>query len=577
MLKSRKRQKTIKGKLTVRSTVLLLLTIILLVTCVSIIITKFQYNDAIRLNSELVRMIGRSFDDTLLAFKHQLDFVTMNVDFQKELKLVPPDQADGSNEHWVKLRTSTVNSILNLDSIDSVYLYSLSGQVLMKWNFKASSIVYDQYLSKFNEENYSMDGKVTTEMIDDCLTFNRTIRDTTTLEKLGYVTMLFDKDKLESQLNEISGSEGRYLAVTDKEGNFIVGSKNSTLVMDSISKNKDSSLDDGAFMFIRTKKMLVSKYYCLNDDWILYSIVSYNSLLTATSLVNKIIVIIGLFMVCIAFLVENHTANEIVEPIYAMLNTIHKVSEEDYSVLVNIAPNDETQILADNINIMVSKIDNLVNINLRDEIRYKDAQLIALQAQINPHFLYNMLECICCLSELGKKDEVRKVTIAFSRMMKSIITGEKTTTLYEELEFCKEVADLYKVLIDGELEISIDDGLNVNEVFVPRLMIQPLVENAFIHGIKPLGEKGIVLVSVSEDCDTLVITISDNGVGMSQDMVKSINRYLENPDSKDVDNIGFGMKNVIDRISIFYGHKAKMTVLSSINWGTTVEVVVPYE
>ncbi len=209
MLKSRKRQKTIKGKLTVRSTVLLLLTIILLVTCVSIIITKFQYNDAIRLNSELVRMIGRSFDDTLLAFKHQLDFVTMNVDFQKELKLVPPDQADGSNEHWVKLRTSTVNSILNLDSIDSVYLYSLSGQVLMKWNFKASSIVYDQYLSKFNEENYSMDGKVTTEMIDDCLTFNRTIRDTTTLEKLGYVTMLFDKDKLESQLNEISGSEGR--------------------------------------------------------------------------------------------------------------------------------------------------------------------------------------------------------------------------------------------------------------------------------------------------------------------------------------------------------------------------------
>ena len=81
---------------------------------------------------------------------------------------------------------------------------------------------------------------------------------------------------------------------------------------------------------------------------------------------------------------------------------------------------------------MVRKIDNLVNINLRDEIRYKDAQLIALQAQINPHFLYNMLECICCMSELGKKDEVRKVTVAFSRMMKSIMSGEQTTTLHEE-------------------------------------------------------------------------------------------------------------------------------------------------
>ena len=152
MLGFGKKQKTIKGKLTVRSTILLLLTIVLLVTCVSIIITKFQYNDAIRLNSELVRMIGRSFDDTLLAFKHQLDFVTMNVDFQRELKLVPPDQADGSNEHWVKLRTSTVNSILNLDSIDSIYLYSLSGQVLMKWNFKAASIAYDPFLSIFKEE-----------------------------------------------------------------------------------------------------------------------------------------------------------------------------------------------------------------------------------------------------------------------------------------------------------------------------------------------------------------------------------------------------------------------------------------
>ena len=577
MLGFGKKQKTIKGKLTVRSTILLLLTIVLLVTCVSIIITKFQYNDAIRLNSELVRMIGRSFDDTLLAFKHQLDFVTMNVDFQRELKLVPPDQADGSNEHWVKLRTSTVNSILNLDRIDSIYLYSLSGQVLMKWNFKAASIAYDPFLSIFKEEKYAPDGKVTTEMVDDCLTFNRTIRDTTTLEILGYVTMLFDKNKLESQLNEISGSEGRYLAVTDNEGNFIVGSKNSDSVMKSISENKETPLSDGTFIFNKAEKMLVSKYYCSNDDWILYSIVSYDTLLTATSLVNRIIVVIGLLMVCIAFWVENQTANEIVEPIKKMLNTVHKVSEEDYSVPAIVSSNDETKILADNINIMVRKIDNLVNINLRDEIRYKDAQLIALQAQINPHFLYNMLECICCMSELGKKDEVRKVTVAFSRMMKSIMSGEKTTTLHEELEFCEEVADLYKVLIDGELEVSIEDGLNANEVFVPRLMIQPLVENAFIHGIKPLGERGVVLVSVSEDCNTLVLTISDNGVGMSQEMVTKINKYLENGDSKDGESIGFGMKNVIDRISIFYGHKAKITVTSSVNWGTTVEVVVPYE
>ena len=87
----------------------------------------------------------------------------------------------------------------------------------------------------------------------------------------------------------------------------------------------------------------------------------------------------------------------------------------------------------------------------------------------------------------------------------------------------------------------------------------------------------MVLVSVSEDCNTLVLTISDNGVGMSQEMVTKINKYLENGDSKDGESIGFGMKNVIDRISIFYGHKAKITVTSSVNWGTTVEVVVPYE
>ena len=145
------------------------------------------------------------------------------------------------------------------------------------------------------------------------------------------------------------------------------------------------------------------------------------------------------------------------------------------------------------------------------------------------------------------------------------------------MNMIKNLTDLYKVLIDGELEVSIADGLNANEVFVPRLMIQPLVENAFIHGIKPLGERGVVLVSVSEDCNTLVLTISDNGVGMSQEMVTKINKYLENGDSKDGESIGFGMKNVIDRISIFYGHKAKITVTSSVNWGTTVELVVPYE
>ena len=192
--------------------------------------------------------------------------------------------------------------------------------------------------------------------------------------------------------------------------------------------------------------------------------------------------------------------------------------------------------------------------------------------------MYNTLECINALSQLDRKDDVRVVTGAFARLMKTKMSDRRFTTVREELACVEDFLQIYKVMQGEDLEYSIRMDAACADCAIPSLMIQPIVENAVLHGIVPSARKGACTVEVCMEEGLLHISVSDDGVGFLPDPWAAANAYLAGeatPEQKEL--LGIGMKNVIDRIRFVYGARGRIILLSDREWGTTFDFFLPGE
>ena len=229
-------------------------------------------------------------------------------------------------------------------------------------------------------------------------------------------------------------------------------------------------------------------------------------------------------------------------------------------------------------NHMNDQINILINQVLKGEIQYKDMQLQALQAQINPHFLYNTLECINSLAQLGRKEEVRTVTVAFSDITKSLLAEAKEVTIENELKYVEDFLKIYQIMLGNKLKYTIEIQAGLEKIMIPRMTVQPFVENAVLHGIKPCGREGTISVSVVLADAGILISVNDDGKGIEQERLESIEQYIDGLGlSGSSERIGVGMKNVIRRIRLYYGEDAGIHVSSFPDMGTTIDLMLPAE
>ena len=271
-------------------------------------------------------------------------------------------------------------------------------------------------------------------------------------------------------------------------------------------------------------------------------------------------------------------ARRITQPLDDIVKSIVDANIGDYSNKVSVNTGDEMEVLASTYNNLIKQTDTLVNQVLKGEIEYRNAQIQALQSQINPHLLFNTLECINWLAEYGRKDDIRQVTTSFSKIMKAMMSGPQMVTLGQELELVRDFLVIYKIFLMDKLEYVIDVPTDLLELPVPRLMIQPLVENAVVHGIKESINGGNINIIAASTVEGITISIIDDGAGMKEDCVKAVNDYFAGTASQEQkDMIGVGFKNVIDRIHLIYGSKAKLYLSSSPDWGTIIQLDITEE
>ncbi|MFT3890920.1 MAG: sensor histidine kinase [Anaerolineales bacterium] len=267
--------------------------------------------------------------------------------------------------------------------------------------------------------------------------------------------------------------------------------------------------------------------------------------------------------------------------IYTPIKKLHDVTttitRNDLQALMTSDNVDEITELGMSFNIMIGKIRELLDSKIKEQENLKKAELRALQAQINPHFLYNTLDTIIWMAESKKTDDVVKIVTALSSFFRiSLSKGMDWITIGEELERIRSYLIIQQMRYRDILKFRIEADENVMENTILKLILQPLVENALYHGIKNKRQGGTIIVRAKrKGNDEVQLEVEDNGIGFTPTKLAQLRAELEDESGDIKLESGFGIGNVNKRIRLYYGKPYGVFIESEYTTGTRVTLVIP--
>jgi two-component system sensor histidine kinase YesM len=302
-----------------------------------------------------------------------------------------------------------------------------------------------------------------------------------------------------------------------------------------------------------------------------------------------VVVLVGalLFSVAAAWLISEG----VYVPIKKLHNVTKTIAQQDLEVLVNTRNANEIAELGNSFNIMIGKIGELLDSKMTEHENLMKAEFRALQAQINPHFLYNTLDTIVWMAEARQNEQVIELVRALSSFFRiSLSKGKDWITLRDELEHTRSYLTIQKIRYRDILDFSIDVDESLLNATILKFMLQPLVENALYHGIKNRRNGGEIRVRVRPfGLDRMLVQVEDDGIGITVAHLNQIRASLNEdvdallfadadvpvPPRSIVPSAGFGLANVNKRIKLYYGKQYSVQVESAYQVGTTVSMIVP--
>lgn len=265
----------------------------------------------------------------------------------------------------------------------------------------------------------------------------------------------------------------------------------------------------------------------------------------------------------------------ITRPIRKLSEVTDQVAKGDLNVHFEARSGVEVSRLSDSLNTMIDKINELLEQVTTEQIRLRKAEFELLQTQINPHFLYNTLDTIIWLAEAGKQKEVVSMVGSLSEFFRtSLNQGKDIIPIKEELQHVKSYLEIQQVRYQDILKYEIQVPGDLDRYLIPKITIQPIVENALYHGIKNKRGMGWIRISGRREEGGFMIQVEDNGIGISEERLCQVRdkiRYRE-PNGKDV----YGLYNVNERIRLNFGEEFGISMESVYGEGTTVGIYLPY-
>ena len=243
-------------------------------------------------------------------------------------------------------------------------------------------------------------------------------------------------------------------------------------------------------------------------------------------------------------------SGSISQPIDGLYQRVVEIGRGDLSPRAPVPAEDsKLQALGTGLEEMVTRLNDQMELNRQEQIRLRSMELALIQAQINPHFLYNTLDAIVWLIETGKNDQAIEMVSSLSTYFRSFLSNGKDILAYDFLT-----------------DPSLDNCL------IPKMTLQPLVENAIYHGIKPKRGISRITISSSRDGDQVILKVADSGVGMNPEALQQLRASLERDEGS-----GFGMKASYKRLRLMFGSELQFDIESAENRGTEITIRIPYQ
>lgn len=404
----------------------------------------------------------------------------------------------------------------------------------------------------------------------------RLIRDPESYKPLGIIKIDLKQEIIQEILSRTNGTSRIF--ILNGENQFIY------------PKNKDEILGDSILSDINRFKDNNHMNYTINNNTylVVYNESAYSgvktimltpseTVLSEVNYLRKVVIMVVLVGIFISLLLGFVLSKPMVVSIYKLRKAMENVEKGNLNQRVSIEANDELGQLGKGFNHMINEIDRLVSEVYETGLREREAEIKALQSQMNPHFLYNTLETINMLALTKGNLEVSDTVSSLGRLLRYTIDhSSKIVTLKEELSFIHSYIAIQKVRMGENLQYEEEVDPALHDVLIPKLVLQPLVENAIIHGL--FGQGGRIVLKASQKNELLEIVIHDNGKGVPIEKLEELQKALETGQSKPKRNhIGIAMPNVHERIQLLYGKQFGMKVVSQEQHGFSVLLTMPIQ
>lgn len=511
---------------------------------------------------DIMRMIELRFED----LSSNVDSLSLQILYDNRiyeyLKSINIDK--DSSLYFTDSKNILRDAVISRNEIESICLVSLDKQYIYYDSNNAKYYIknimpYEYILEEAEKSNgkttwvlTNKDGKV------DNIYAARIIYDRDTFKPMGLVAMLIRKDFIESIYKDLSPESVNNISILSKDGNVI------------LSKNQ---YDDKA---INSKKdTLVSYVNLKNPNWKIVYHVPFNKLYEDINTLKYKIIVITIWAIIVLSITSTLLSMDIVKPINQLVSAMKNFQDKGIHKELEVKRNDELGYLGRSFNKMSEKIDYLLNMIYKEKLTRKEAEIKALQAQINPHFLFNTLENINWLAQLNGVQEISDTVTALGSLMEaSIGRDQKLVSLSEEIKYMDNYFEIMKSRFGDRIVFNKEIEEGTGEVMIPKLLVQPLLENAIYHGVEKLRRNGVITLRASLNNDMVKIEVEDNGVGIQEDDLLELRKYL-NGNAKESEHTSVGLSNVNKRIKLYYGEENGLKIYSKYDEYTRIIMQIP--
>lgn len=324
----------------------------------------------------------------------------------------------------------------------------------------------------------------------------------------------------------------------------------------------------------RGEKYLVTRTDMKTTGWTLVSMVPYKSVMAETMAISGVMILAVAITLIVTLLLLNRILTGVVKPLKKLEKYMVQVNPDNMDQRMEILTDDEIGHLSMKFNQMMDRIRNLKEQVIEEQEDKRKYELQALQAQINPHFLYNTLDSIIWMAETNDSNIVA-MTEALAKLFRiSLNKGNEEISLERELEHVKNYLIIQSMRYADKFTYEISAEPGVERCRTIKLILQPIVENCIYHGIKKKRGTGKITIRAYRREQNLIIEVSDDGCGMPEEICRKI--LSDEIESENISGSGIGVKNVNERIQLRFGKKYGLSYSSEEGVGTTVTYVLPY-